>query len=144
MYECHIWLNILPSPNDRALGSFERFQDGVKSLKKRLQTWDQWDAGLDAACITKTSRGDDQLVYNSYVKRSSELHGAIVMLISSIAHEFPGSFGIMYSMEDDIENMCSVGYTVHVVRRGIVEERKDTFLSPYWGMIEDPPVEGVG
>ena len=59
---------------------------------------------------------------------------AVIGLFRSIAEAAPGSYGVMYVLDDD------VNYTWDrlVMRRGTVSREVDTSLSPHIGVVEDP------
>ncbi|WP_086764639.1 Imm7 family immunity protein [Streptomyces bobili] len=64
--------------------------------------------------------------------------GQLDELVAYIARRFPGSWGMLYDRSDDggILNADNA-FRVRVMRRGIVEERLDPFLSPCNPVIED-------
>jgi hypothetical protein len=55
-------------------------------------------------------------------------------LFRSIAPAAPGSYGILYTFDDE----ASDGWDRWVVRRGNVYRAQDEDLSPYAGAVEDP------
>jgi hypothetical protein len=56
-------------------------------------------------------------------------------LFRSIAEAAPGSYGVMYVLDDDV----SYTWERVVMRRGAVSREVDTSLSPHIGVVEDPP-----
>ena len=60
---------------------------------------------------------------------------AVTDLFRSIAKAAPGSYGVMYVLDDDV----SYTWERLVMRRGTVSREVDTSLSPHIGVVEDPP-----
>ena len=56
-------------------------------------------------------------------------------LFRSIAEAAPGSYGVMYVLDDEVN--CT--WERLVMRRGTVSREADTSLSPHIGVVEDPP-----
>jgi len=59
---------------------------------------------------------------------------AIVGLFRAIAHAVPGSYGILYTSDDEAWD----GWDRWVMRRGEVHLVRDEDLSPHVGLVEDP------
>lgn len=59
---------------------------------------------------------------------------AIERLFRSIARAAPGSYGILYTFDDE----ASDGWDRWVMRRGSVSRAEDKDLSPHVGTVEDP------
>ena len=55
-------------------------------------------------------------------------------LFRSIAEAAPGSYGVMYVLDDE----ASCTWERLVMRRGTVSREADTSLSPHIGVVEDP------
>lgn len=58
----------------------------------------------------------------------------ILALYQAVAATAPGSYGILYTHDDDESN----AWTGWVMHRGSVHQETDTFLSPHIGLVEDP------
>jgi hypothetical protein len=61
----------------------------------------------------------------------------VIGLFRSIAEAAPGSYGVMYVLDDDV----SCTWERLVMRRGAVSAEVDTSLSPHIGVVEDPSPE---
>ena len=59
---------------------------------------------------------------------------AIVELFRAIATTLPGSYGVLYTFDDE----TSAGWDRWVMRRGDVRQVRDEDLSPHVGLVEDP------
>jgi hypothetical protein len=59
----------------------------------------------------------------------------VIGLFRSIALLAPGSYGVMYVLDDDVSYI----WERWVMRRGTVNREVDASLSPHIGVVEDPP-----
>jgi hypothetical protein len=57
----------------------------------------------------------------------------VIDLFRAVARLAPGSYGVMYVLDDDVADM----WERWVMRRGSVTREADTSLSPHIGMVED-------
>ena len=60
-------------------------------------------------------------------------HPSVVALFRAIAGIAPGSYGVMYVLDDDLGD----NRDRWVMRRGRIVHEVDTSLSPHIGMVED-------
>ena len=60
--------------------------------------------------------------------------GAATGLFRAIARAAPGSYGVMYVLDDDVSST----WERWVMRRGTVSRETDASLSPHIGVVEDP------
>jgi hypothetical protein len=67
-------------------------------------------------------------------------HRAIIALFRYIADVAPGSYGLLYT-EDDEDPEHPNQFRVWVLARGTLAERGDPFLSPHFPVVEDPAPE---
>ena len=59
-------------------------------------------------------------------------------ILTMIAHELPGSWGLVYERDDEMPDPPGVNaFRVRKVARGMISEEVDTFLSPCNPVIED-------
>jgi Immunity protein 7 len=63
----------------------------------------------------------------------NHLDPTIVRLYKAIAATAPGSYGILYTRDDDVSN----SWDRWVMRRGEVHREQDQDLSPHVGLVED-------
>lgn len=63
---------------------------------------------------------------------------AIVGLFRAIAREVPGSYGILYTFDDEVSD----GWDRWVMRHGGVQKTQDEDLSPHVGVVEDSEEPG--
>jgi Immunity protein 7 len=64
---------------------------------------------------------------------------AIVGLFRAIAREVPGSYGILYTFDDEVSD----GWDRWVMRHGGVQKTQDEDLSPHVGVVEDSEEPGA-
>ena len=77
----------------------------------------------------------------SHNRRRSH-HDDLWSVLQWICKELPGSHGLTYWWDDEIPGAQYFdGYKVIVMRRGLLEERFDPFLSPTRPVVED--LEGI-
>lgn len=70
---------------------------------------------------------------NRIQKRAEE----IINLYQFIADQAPGSYGLLYTRDDeDIEGYDNE-FRVFVLARGIIQQKEDVLLSPFVPIVED-------
>ena len=74
----------------------------------------------------------------SYNRRGT-VHDRLTEVLEWIAEALPGSYGLVYSRDDELLNESDANtFHVQVVARGAVTSHSDPFLSPIIPTIEDP------
>ncbi|MEU0113223.1 Imm7 family immunity protein [Streptomyces bobili] len=96
----------------------------------------QWSSSCKV--VLDVFNGLDVVTATGRTNRIDYAAGKLDELVAYIARRFPGSSGMLHDRSDDgdIPNADNA-FRVRVVRRGIVEERLDPFLSPCSPVIED-------
>jgi hypothetical protein len=129
MFESHGWATIVASPgpeDDRAAEARQR------ETEAQLRTVIAEVARVDNETVDlRVANGELHLwLAGSHNHRSP----SVVELFRSIAGIAPGSYGVMYVLDDDLGD----NWQRWVMRRGRVVHEVDTSLSPHIGMVEDP------
>ncbi|MFE6753005.1 Imm7 family immunity protein [Streptomyces sp. NPDC057684] len=132
MYEFHGWFGISEDPYE---DDTQSLRSGVEELRARIDAV-QWSSSckvvLDVFNGLPVVTAAGQTNHKGYEAEQLD------ELVAYIAHRFPGSWGLLHDRSDeaDIPNADNA-FRVRVIRRGVVEERLDPFLSPCNPVIED-------
>ena len=144
MYSAHGWANIWPSyKNDDTVDDLLD-DDKMEALRTQIAARIQ-QLGLDrtAARIYPNPFAEIRaLNYETHLWLSgsnnhAQWHEAIVDLFSYIATVAPGSYGLLYTENDDDREHPN-HFRVWVLARGAFVERGDPFLSLHFPVVEDP------
>ncbi|BCM69223.1 Imm7 family immunity protein [Streptomyces tricolor] len=132
MYEFHGWFGISEDPYEDDPGSLRA---GVEELRARIGAV-QWSASCKV--VLDRFNGLDVVTVVGHTNHRGAEAGQLDDLVAYIARRFPGSWGLLYDRSDegDLPNADNA-FRVRVMRRGVVEERLDPFLSPCNPVIED-------
>ena len=84
----------------------------------------------------KQWNGTTTVIISGATNRDRGCLGDLEKLAGFIFANSTVAYGIVYHSDEDEAN-----FKVKVIRRGIIEEKDDTFLSPYFPMVE---AEGLG
>ena len=57
--------------------------------------------------------------------------------LSRVAREAPGSYGLLYEIDQDLPPPEGLTFSVLVMKRGRVERHPDPYFSPIWPVVED-------
>ena len=131
MYYYHIWLVLRESLEESDCGSLHLKSSSIQSyINKNLNC-------IPINCINYVNyslilqcsgganhRGDD--------------HANMIKSLNMISELLPGSYGLIYWMDDEIPGRNNFdGFNVIVLARGCLTERYDPFLSPIAPTIEN-------
>jgi len=134
MFEFHGWATIRFTPENRDIEGEGALQDSTMEAVRdfiRARELDQWG---NALIDLRGRNGATQLTVagcNNHANISPELLG----LYRYIAQVAPGSYGILYTYDD--EDFAG-NFRIYVLARGAFRERTDPFLSPFVPVVEDP------
>jgi hypothetical protein len=126
VYEWHGWATIrtIASVND------ER-EDLGAAILSRVRVLLSESAGIANETVDlRVANGQYHLWLAGF---HNHLDPTIVRLYKAIAATAPGSYGILYTRDDDVSN----SWDRWVMRRGEVHREQDQDLSPHVGLVED-------
>lgn len=140
MYSAHGWATIWPSyKNDDAV---DDLLDHMDALRDQIADHIQ-QLGLDRTEQQMNPFAEIRPLNNelhlwlSGNNNHAVWHEAIMDLFSYIANVAPGSYGLLYT-ENDEDPKHPNQFRVWVLARGVFVERVDPFLSPHFPVVEDP------
>jgi hypothetical protein len=130
MYEYHSWAVIRESPTDIDCGKLSNILTNIESYIKNLK----WESGI----ITfHKLNGSVQLLSTGFSNHKTQEVSELFELFQYIANIAPGSYGIIYTWDDEDESGYNNSFRVHVLARGNVSTKEDPYLSPCVPVIED-------
>jgi hypothetical protein len=130
VFEWHGWATIVASPG---AGDDAAAEAGQRDAEAQVAQLIAGAAGVANETLDlRSANGSTHLwLAGSHNHRDEAVTG----LFRSIAKAAPGSYGVMYVLDDDV----SCTWERWVMRRGTVSREADTSLSPHVGVVEDPP-----
>jgi hypothetical protein len=129
VFEWHGWATIVASPGAEDDAAAAAHQQDVEAQVAR--------AIADAAGVadeTLDVRSANGRVHVWLAGSHNHRDETVIGLFRSIAEIAPGSYGVMYVLDDDVNDT----WERWVMRRGTVSREVDTSLSPHVGVVEDP------
>lgn len=129
MFEWHGWATIVASPGTEDDAAAEAHQRDAEARVAR--------AIADAEGVANETldlRSANGSVHVWLAGSHNHRDETVIGLFRSIAEAAPGSYGVMYVLDDDV----SCTWERLVMRRGTVSREVDTSLSPHIGVVEDP------
>jgi hypothetical protein len=129
MFEWHGWATVRASAgtkDDQAAEEEQRAAEGrVAALINEV-------AGADNETVDVRNANGSIHVWlaGSHNHRDDR----VVELFRTVAETAPGSYGVMYVLDDD----STSNWQRWVMRRGHITQEADTSLSPHVGLVEDP------
>jgi hypothetical protein len=143
MYSAHGWATIWPSyKND---GAVDDLLDNDKMQALRQQIADH----IQHLGLARTEQGvanpfaeirvlnNETHLWLSGSNNHARWHETIIGLFRFIADVAPGSYGLLYT-EDDEDLEHANQFRAWVLARGTLAQRGDPFLSPHFPVVEDP------
>jgi hypothetical protein len=130
VFQWHGWATIVASPGSEDNAAAEARQRDAEARVARVIA----GAGgvANETLDLRSANGSVHLwLAGSHNHRDETVTG----LFRSIAEAAPGSYGVMYVLDDD----AGCTWERLVMRRGAVSREVDTSLSPHIGIVEDPP-----
>lgn len=130
MYEFHGWATIHETTTEADAGNLELI---VKNIQKFISELN-WSAGL---LEVYPSNGNYYLSVGGFLNRKTTEAEEIIKLYQFIADHSSGSYGVLYTRDDeDIEGYDN-NFRVLVLARGNIKLKEDVFLSPFVPVVED-------
>jgi hypothetical protein len=132
VFEWHGWATIVASPGAEDDAAAEAHQP-CRDEEARVARVIAGAAGV--ANETLDVRSANGSVHVWLAGSHNHRDETVIGLFRSIAEAAPGSYGVMYVLDDDVSDT----WERWVMRRGTVSREVDTSLSPHLGVVEDPP-----
>jgi hypothetical protein len=140
MFEFHGWATIRFTPENRDRDDEEALQEAtVHAVRTHIERMG-WDGVINVELNLRVMNGAALLWTAGFKNRPAPLGREPIALFRHIALVAPGSYGLLYTYDDedfDHENV----FRVYVLARGSLTERTDPFLSPFVPTVEDPPAD---
>lgn len=130
MYEFHGWATIRETFEEEDAGNLELVFKNIQNFILELG----WSAGL---LKVYPANGTHHLAVGGFLNHKSFEAGEIIELFQFIADQAPGSYGLLYTRDDeDIEGYDNE-FKVYVLARGTLRRQEDVWLSPFVPVVED-------
>jgi hypothetical protein len=143
MYAVHGWATIWPTyKNDDTVDDLLDQMDALRDqIADRIQHLglDRTEQRMNPFAEIRPLNNEIHL-WLSGNNNHAQWHEAIMDLFSDIANVAPGSYGLLYT-ENDEDPEHPNQFRVWVLARGAFVERGDPFLSPRFPVVEDPAPE---
>lgn len=130
MYEFHGWITIQVTASKAEQEQLEAIIPKIQ-LKIMEYAWGSGLLSLNAAC------GCYYLHVGGFTKEKGPEADEILSLYRYIGEIAPGSYGLLYSRDDENQEGEDNEFRVLVLARGQLKEQRDPFLSPCIPVIED-------
>lgn len=128
MYDFHGWATIREATNEEGENS-EYCEQIVVQIQEKIAKLD-WPSGI---MDLRWVNGEPHLCTSGCRNHKDSVVDELFDIYEYIAKIAPGSFGILYTLDDDFE----LNYRVFVLVRGTLVEHGDPFLSPFIPIVED-------
>ncbi|KGE19581.1 Imm7 family immunity protein [Paenibacillus wynnii] len=130
MFEFHGWATVHESTTEADAGNLDLIAKNIQNFVANLH----WDSGL---LKVYPANGAYHLSVGGLLNRKGTEAEEIIKLFQFIAQQAPGSYGLLYTRDDeDIEGFDNE-FRVFILARGRIEHKKDAFLSPFVPIVED-------
>ncbi|MNW38463.1 hypothetical protein D3C74_155290 [compost metagenome] len=130
MFEFHGWITIHESISEVDAGNLDSI---IKNIEKFISDLD-WNSGILKVYPTN---GEYHLSAGGFMNRKAAEAEEVIKLYQFIAEQAPGSYGLLYTRDDeDIEGYDNE-FKVLVLARGSIQRKKDVLLSPFVPVVQD-------
>ncbi|GAB6931194.1 Imm7 family immunity protein [Paenibacillus sp. JCM 10914] len=130
MYEFHGWATIQESPAEVDAGQLDTI---IQKIQLKITEFN-WGSGL---LSLNAVNGSYYLHVGAFTNRKGAEADEIASLYQLIARIAPGSYGLLYTRDDENAQGLDNEFRVMVLARGQLTEQPDPFLSPCIPVIED-------
>jgi Immunity protein 7 len=134
VFEWHGWATVVASPGVEDDAVAEARQREADARVERLVA-----GAAGVANETRDLRSANGRLHVWLAGAHNHRAETVIGLFRSIAEAAPGSYGVMYVLDDDVSST----WERLVMRRGTVSPEVDTSLSPHMGVVEDPSAPEV-
>lgn len=132
MFEFHGWITIRDTYSC-AMEEDEKFDLIINKIKNEIDSFG-WCNGFHDIRIVN---GEYQLIISGYLNHKSAEVNELFDIYNEIAKIAVGSYGILYVRDDEDQNGFDNEFSVYVMAKGNITRHKDTFLSPFVGVVEE-------
>ena len=138
MFEWHGWATIRFTPENRDIENEDVLQDAaVESVRTYAQQ--HWPHTVNELVDVRPMNGEWLLWTEGHHNHKGGSGDALQALFRHIAEVAPGSYGLLYTLDDEELVDPGLPYVrVYVLALGAFTERRDPFLSPFVPVVEDP------
>lgn len=127
MFEYHGWAVVRDDTYD---GDDAKLRSIVTELEQRAGEFNDGSGMTDIRWINGAC-------FITFAGKPNHRHECVFGWFRWLAKHAPGSYGLLYIWDDENTEFGNT-FQVHCLRRGLVEERIDPFLSPCIPAVEDP------
>lgn len=139
MFELHGWATVRFTPENRERDDEECLQQAVVTkVESQIHTYVSalgWDHNPRAGI--RWVNGEALVQVEGFTNHAGTIAREVETLFRFIAEVAPGSYGLIYTLNDE-DPEHSGDFRVYVLRRGEYIEHADPFLSPHFPLVEDP------
>ncbi|AWP27264.1 hypothetical protein AWU65_25190 [Paenibacillus glucanolyticus] len=130
MYEFHGWATIQENPAEIDAGQLDAI---IQKIQLKITEF-AWGSGL---LSLNAANGSYYLHVGGFTNRKGVEADEVVSLYQLIGEIAPGSYGLLYTRDDENTEGFDNEFRVSVLARGRLQEQHDPFLSPCIPVIED-------
>lgn len=131
MFEYHGWITIEESSSEVNQGNLINIVNGIKNEIKKHD----WNHGL---MDLRPINGAYHLSLSGFTNHKSPESKEVMSIFTYIGEHAPGSYGLLYTRDDEDTNGLDNEFIVYTLIRGRIAPRKDMYFSPIIPTIEDP------
>lgn len=133
MFEFHGWATIRQNTAD---SDQEQLDIIIQKIQLKITEF-AWGSGL---LSLNAANGSYYLHVGGFTNRRGDEAAEIVELYQWIGEIAPGSYGLLYTRDDENMEGTDYEFRVQVLSRGHLEDQRDPFLSPCIPVIEDQAI----
>jgi Immunity protein 7 len=134
MFEVHGWATIRFTPENRDRDDEEEMQQrAVAQVEDYVRTLGWGNPLMELRWMN----GQAHVWIEGFRNHAAGVTDGVQALFQCIAQVAPGSYGLLYTLDDE-DAAHADAFRVYVLARGILAERSDPFLSPFVPVVEDP------
>ncbi len=130
MYEFHGWAAIRETVNEINEDHLNIIIENIQLFISNLN----WSNGL---LKLYPANGNYYLSLGGFLNRKTAEATEIMELYQFIADQAPGSYGLLYTFDDEDTEGYDNRFKVFVLARGKIIQKEDVFLSPFVPVVED-------
>ncbi|MFD1886471.1 Imm7 family immunity protein [Paenibacillus wenxiniae] len=130
MYEFHGWTVVHESVTEIDECHLSVIVENIQSYISNLN----WSNGL---LKLYPANGNYYVSLGGFLNRKTVEATEIMELYQFIADQAPGSYGLLYTLDDEDTEGCENRFKVFVLTRGQLTQKEDSFLSPFVPVVTD-------
>lgn len=130
MFEYHAWITVQHSAGDEDDADLAAAHARVEKELESL-------CGGTGLVDLRWVNGMSQLHISGFLNHRSGEGQGVIDTFHRVGQVAPGSYGVLYMLDDEDPNGKNNEFQVLVMRRGQVTQASDAFLSPCVPLIED-------